>query len=138
MMARFRAARRRGWTTQIEGAEEVIQLLNEIGDAASDVLAAAARAGGDIALEGAKRRCPVDEGDLKASLKMEKGKSKKPNIHQLVEIKPGKKEYYGTFVELGTKRQPAQPFMRPAVNENKARIGEAVSQAVLRALGRIN
>lgn len=137
-MARFRSARRRGWNTQLEGAEEVIELLNQIGDAASDVLATAARAGGDIALTDARRRCPVDTGKLKASLHLEKGKSKKPRVHQIVEIKPGKKEYYGTFVELGTKRQPAQPFMRPAVNENKSRIGEAVNQAVLRALGRIN
>ncbi|WP_350354073.1 hypothetical protein [Thermoanaerobacterium sp. RBIITD] len=32
---------------------------------------------------------------------------------------------------------PARPFMRPAVDENKERISEAVIKEVSRALGRI-
>jgi len=50
---------------------------------------------------------------------------------------PGKQEYYGTFVELGTKHQAAQPYLRPAVDENKQQIGMAVNQKILKALERI-
>lgn len=136
-MARFRGARQRRLNVGIEGADEVIQLLEEMGAAASAVLEQAAAAGGQIVLEDAKSRCPIDTGALKASLHMDKGKSKKPDIKQEVKISPGKQEYYGTFVELGTTRQAAQPYLRPAVDKNKEKIAKAVTQEIARALGRI-
>ncbi len=108
-----------------------------MGAAASEILAQAAEAGGQVVLEDAKNHCPVDTGALKASLHIEKGKSKKPDIKQEVKILPGKKEYYGTFVELGTTRQATQPYLRPAVDENKEQIATAVNQEILKALGRI-
>ncbi len=136
-MARFRAARQKKLNVGIEGADEVIELLEEMGAAASQILAQAAEVAGKIVLEDAKRRCPVDTGALKASLHIEQGKSKKPDIKQEVKILTGKKEYYGTFVELGTSRQAAKPFLRPAVDENKDKIAAAVNQEILRALGRM-
>ena len=136
-MARFRAARQKKLNIGIEGADEVIELLEEMGVAASEILAQAAEAAGRIVLEDAKNRCPVDTGALKASLHIEPSKSKKPDIKQEVKVLPGKKEYYGTFVELGTSRQAAQPYLRPAVDENKDKIAAAVHQEIVKALGRI-
>jgi len=54
-----------------------------------------------------------------------------------VRIEHGKKEYYGKFVELGTKKQPAKPFLRPAVDENKKQISEAVTEEIGRAVGKV-
>lgn len=136
-MARFRGARQRKLHVAIEGADEVIKILENMGAAASDVLEQAAQAGGQIVLEDAKNRCSVNTGALKASLHIEKGKSKKPDVKQEVKISPGKQEYYGTFVELGTTRQAARPYLRPAVDKNKEKIAEAVTQEIARAIGRI-
>jgi len=75
-MARFRGVRQRKLNVGIEGADEVIKLLEEMGAAASDILEQAAEAGGLIVLENAKNDCPKDTGALKDSLHIEKGKSR--------------------------------------------------------------
>ncbi|MDW7651313.1 MAG: HK97 gp10 family phage protein [Bacillota bacterium] len=136
-MAKFKAAKQRKLRVSIEGADEVAKLLEDLGEAAGSILEQAAEAGGKIALDDAKRRCPVDTGALKASLYLAKSKTRKPEIKREVKISPGKKEYYGTFVELGTANINPQPFMRPAIDENQDRIAKAINQKVLSALGRI-
>lgn len=136
-MSKFKSSRPRKIKSGIEGAEEVIKLLEDIGAAASEILEQSVEAGGRIALKDAKKRCPVDTGALQASLHIAKVKSNKPNIRQAVKISPGKQQYYGTFVELGTKGQAAQPYLRPAIDENKKQIANAINQEILKALGRI-
>lgn len=42
--------------------------------------------------------------------------------------------YYGTFVEHGTKRQEAQPFMRPAAEAERPRFPKRISKDVHDAL----
>lgn len=136
-MAKFKAAKQKKLKTSIEGADEVIKMLQEMGQEASSILERAADAGGKIALNAAKNLCPVKTGALKASLYLQKSKTKKPEIKQEVKISPGKKEFYGTFVELGTSKQAAQPYMRPAIDENQGEIARTINQEVLKAIGRI-
>lgn len=123
--------------THVEGMDEVIKLVAELGDAAAEVLDKASKAGGDIVLSEAKKRVPVDTGMLRDSLILKKSKTKKPNI---------KSEYYVTKtsgakhfvpVELGTSKMKAQPFLRPAIDENKRNIAKTVNDAVLKAIGRV-
>lgn len=46
-----------------------------------------------------------------------------------VGVKGGKgSPYYGYFVELGTKKMAAQPFLRPAVFENGAKIVKLIAE----------
>lgn len=126
--------RQRKVNVGIEGAEEIIKLLKDMGQAAENVLEKAAEAGGKVALSDAKRRCPIDTGNLKNSLHLDNGKKSERRAE--VKISQGKDEFYGTFVELGTKHQKAQPFMRPAIDENQSDIAKAVNEEVGRALGR--
>lgn len=133
-MGRSYSSRQRKVSSGIEGADEAIKLLKDMGIAAENVLEKAAEEGGKIALKEAKRRCPVDSGRLKASLHLTKGRKSESKAD--VKIAPGKQEYYGTFVELGTKHQGAKPYLRPAVDEKQGDIAKAVNQTVLRALGR--
>lgn len=53
----------------------------------------------------AKKKAPVDTGNLRASISME--------VDGL-EGTVGTNVEYAPFVEYGTSRQPAQPFMEPA------------------------
>lgn len=133
-MARNYSARAKKVRAEVEGAEEIIKILKEMGQNAENVLLQAAEAGGKIALDDAKRRCPVRTGRLRSSLQLEVGKSTPYKAD--VRVRPGKDEYYGTFVELGTKNQAAQPFMRPAVDENKERISEKVTSELSRVVGK--
>ncbi|MDA8227050.1 MAG: HK97 gp10 family phage protein [Desulfitobacterium hafniense] len=133
-MAKSYTARQKKLFTRVDGAKEVIKLLEDMGQNAATVLLQAAEAGGKIALAEARRRCPVRSGRLRSSLSLKLGK--KTALKANVRVVHGRKEYYGTFVELGTKKSPAQPFMRPAVDENKKQIADAVTEEIGRAIGR--
>lgn len=65
----------------------------------------------------AKRRSPVDTGNLRGSLNKEV-------VTEAGEIvgRVGTNVEYAGYVEYGTKRQSAQPYLRPALLENKEQI----------------
>lgn len=56
----------------------------------------------------AKQNCPVDTGKLRASITTEVGK---------LEAEVGTNVEYAQYVEFGTSKQSAQPFMRPALDK---------------------
>ena len=56
----------------------------------------------------AKQNCPVDTGKLRASITTEVGK---------LEAEVGTNVEYALYVEFGTSKQSAQPFMRPALDK---------------------
>ena len=127
-------AKKQNYKVGIEGADEVVKMLADMGQSAEDVLEKAAEAGGKIALNDAKRRCPVKTIRLKNSLYLEKLKKSQGKADVKVSI--GKKEFYGVFVELGTGDTQAKPYLRPAVDENKDKISKAVNESILKAIGR--
>lgn len=94
----------------------------------------AAKAGGQIALEQAKRNCPVDTGALKQSLHLTEGKATK--IKATVQVDYDKSLKYGVHVELGSRNRPANPFMRNAVDDNQNQINEAITSELSKAVGR--
>lgn len=58
----------------------------------------------------ARRLCPVDTGRLRASIIAVDGRDAAG-----IFVKVGTNVSYAPFVEYGTSRSPAQPFLRPAV-----------------------
>lgn len=69
---------------------------------------------GQVAEGYAKRKCPVDTGRLRNSIThhVQSGDSGgKAEIGTNVE--------YAAYVELGTSRQKAQPYLKPAANNHK-------------------
>lgn len=80
-------------------SQEVLEALQEATDAALEECG--------LAAEGyAKRLCPVDTGRLRNSITHTRDK-KTAYIGTNVE--------YAPYVELGTSRQKAQPYLKPAV-----------------------
>lgn len=74
---------------------------------------------------GAQNKAPVRRGVLKASIKREQrdgGRKASVATHS----------GYGAYVELGTFRTPAQPFLFPALEE--ARYPERMEQAIQQAV----
>ena len=69
--------------------------------------------------------CPVDTGELQRSIKIgdiEGGKSIGPDTD------------YDVYVEFGTRRMSAQPYMRPALYENRKPIADRIAGFVREAL----
>lgn len=63
----------------------------------------------------AKLRSPVDTGNLRSSISHKVGTNK-------ATIFVPQSVPYGVFVEYGTSRQVAQPYLEPALRENKDKI----------------
>jgi HK97 gp10 family phage protein len=65
---------------------------------------------GEAGAEEARRLCPVDTGQLRASIGWSYRQSDKTlQIHA--------DQRYAIFVEFGTSRMPARPFLRPGMNK---------------------
>lgn len=62
----------------------------------------------------AQARAPVRTGNLKKSIRYKKQPRKGQSYYQ---IKVGAK--YGVYVEYGTRHMRAQPYFRPAIEEQK-------------------
>ena len=118
----------------VEGASAIAKDLKAMEDAAASVLMAGAEAGGKIALADATRNCPEDTGALKQSLRLEKDKATPKKA--TVRVDYYKSIKYGTFVELGARGRPANPFLRNAVDDNINQINEAIVDEIARAVGR--
>lgn len=64
-------------------------------------------------------RCPVDTGNLRSSITHVVG-----DDHVII----GSNVDYAPYVELGTQHQVAQPYLYPAVVENRSRLESLVRQ----------
>lgn len=124
------SAKQRRESVSMQGAKELAKDLKDMGEGASDILSEAAMAGGNIALIDARINCPVKTGALKNSLKIKVNKVSEVKADVIVDY--DKSLYYGTFVELGTKKNKAHPFLRNAVDNNI----EAINQAILNAVAK--
>lgn len=71
----------------------------------------------DLVADEARRRCPVNTGALRDSIRT----ARKKDAKDIWIIAGNKKVYYARFVEYGTVNSPAKPFMRPALKAAKAR-----------------
>lgn len=92
------------------------------------------RAGAKVMLPEVKNRTPVDSGAL---IKAEKIKATKRSRTTFgVQINAGSKDggkvpdqpYYGPMVEFGTRKQPAQHFMRDAFEAKKDEVLSVMQQ----------
>jgi HK97 gp10 family phage protein len=52
-----------------------------------------------------------------------------------IEVAPNKKYFYYTFVNLGTSKMPANPFMARSFAKNKAKIREIIEEELKKGLG---
>lgn len=127
------SAKQKKVKVNLERKEKIVKRLKQMGEAAGNVLMESAMAGGKIALEDAKRNCPVDTGALKNSLKLSKDKQTKKKA--TVKVDYDKDIKYGTFVELGVRGREANPFLRNAVDSNQKNINEEIAENVAKAVG---
>lgn len=120
----------------VHGLKELERKLRELPEKlAKNGLRAAVAAGSRLVASEARRRVPVDSGTLKRSIYTKQIREESNNQQQTFYVgsRHGKKEqakgrdaYYFPFVEFGTEKSPAHPFMRPAFESTKEKAVEAV------------
>lgn len=116
------------------------QLMELKAQTAAKVLASAARKAFKPVLDAAKQMVPVRSGALRDALKMGSAKNHEGDAIVNVGIYVGRTEAVPSdempparrwhFIELGTAHMPAQPFLRPALDENASAVVEGLKDVL--------
>jgi HK97 gp10 family phage protein len=114
---------------QVRGLEELKRELNKLSVAIGDrLINNAARAGARVVARQAKANAPVGEtGALKKSLRVRRRSADDRRRGEVVAY-AGTPLFYAKFQEFGTVKQPARPFLRPAVDESTVAIYDAIQR----------
>ena len=119
-------------TQHVLGLDELAVKLAKLGGIGSvmtrHVEAAMLRVEGD-----AKRHCPVDTGNLRNSIHNEPTKATPDEVT----VTTGTPVEYASYVEHGTGRMQAQPYLRPAMDANEADVIDDIRRAVKQECARI-
>jgi len=113
---------------KITGLKELEKKLKKLSDVAQNEAKQEALYGGSVLVQGdATLRAAVDTGNLRASIDFEVG-SDDADIFDTAD--------YAVHVEYGTSKMAAQPFLRPALHENKDNIIKIFSDTYKKYLRR--
>lgn len=136
----------------LTGFKELAENLKKLGPRlAKNGLRAATSAGAVLIRNDARNRAPVDTGEMKKDIQVKREREVRGGdlvtASYSVYTRGGKRSrlagkardidkdsFYWKFVEFGTAKMPAQPFMRPAFEANKeaavAAIGEKLDERI--------
>jgi HK97 gp10 family phage protein len=108
---------------EIRGVEQLTRRLSRLSGALrGDAIGRSLLAGAYI-LEGyAKAQAPVDTGFLRSSIQSERLDDDTARVFVGAE--------YGAYLEYGTSRMAARPYMRPAADQHLGEIGQAVADTL--------
>jgi len=131
---------------------EAMRGLSE--DVRTKVARQAVAAGASVVRKAARDKAPVDSGNLKASMIMKriretnlteeyivtprKGKTRDGKAAKRGQGKLGKDAYYARFVEFGTVKVPARPFIRPAMEDNVQRATQAIADRLAARIKKVS
>jgi len=119
---------------EIFGLKEMQQHLEAIGDKASgELLEKAVLAGAEIVRQEAALRAPRRRGLLAGHIVVQP--KDKGRMSASAAVGPDKKRFYGRFVELGTSKTAAAPFLFPAFESKKNEAQREMAEVVREGLG---
>lgn len=124
----------------LRGLGEALKALpKELASKRGGPLSRALGQGANVLVEAIEERAPVDEGTLRDSVRQKRD----PNPQDVTErriVYVSRRAWWAMFVEFGTVKQQAQPFVRPAFEAKKydvlARIVEALKKGIENAAKR--
>jgi len=113
----------------VTGADKIAQELGDAADKLVPAIDAAVEAGADLIQDMAITLVPVRTGMLKSTIHVEP-------TGQMMErlVSAGQGITYAAYVEYGTRKMGAQPYMRPARDAREAEIVNLIAEAVAKLL----
>lgn len=122
---------------ELTGLDELIKKLEDMGKAGEKIENKALKRAGKVILDEAKENVPFRKGKLKEGLKLSGIKRKGTRKYLLVGIQKNdnSKIFYGKFLEFGTSKMAAKPFMEPAYQNKKEEAKEIIKQELKQGLG---
>lgn len=118
---------------KLEGMDELLAEVERLGKAGNRIENAALREAGDAVKTSIQNETPTRSGKLKASISVSRVKTK-GGIKQ-VEVGPGPDGYYGKFLEFGTVKMRANPFMSRGYETSKAKAERIIEEEIRKGLG---
>lgn len=113
-------------TVSVRGADELQKKLVKLAEKANDAQLKTALLAGAKPIENtAVAKAPIDTGTLRRSIHSEAGR-----VAGGLVVRIGTNVEYGLYQEMGTRRMRAQPYLRPAFNQNRV----AALREIMRAL----
>ena len=116
---------------KIEGQNQLKERLKKIGVTAKNDIEQALVNSALIVERDAKIKAPVDTGLMRSAITHSLGNEGTNNPYTEV-ISPTE---YSKHVEFGTSKQAAQPFLYPALVENKSKILKELAKAFKKGCG---
>ena len=141
-------------TVQLEGFKEMAERLKQLAPkVAKNALRRAVAAGAAVVRNEARTRAPVDTGEMKKDIQQKREKDQRGGDFAAtysVFVRSGKKSrlsgrardvekdsFYWRFIELGTSKYTATPFLAPAFDATKEdalkAIGEKLDEGIQKA-----
>lgn len=118
---------------KLEGIEVLIAEVEKLGAKGSRIENQALREAGEIVRQAIKQEAPQRTGTLKKSIETSGVKTKDGVKH--VEVGPDKEGWYGKFVEFGTVKMKANPFMARGYENSKDRAVDKIAEELRKGLG---
>lgn len=121
---------------ELSGVDEILNKLQKIGANVSKLENQALRNAAEPVLEDAKANAPVRTGKLKEGLKISSIKIKEGMKYVLVGVdkSDNSKIFYSKFIEFGTTKMSARPFLGPAYEKNRREIIEEIKNTLREGL----
>lgn len=118
---------------KLEGMENLLSEIEKLGKAGSRIENRALREAGDVVKEAIQKEAPIRTGKLKESINVSRVKNKDGAKH--VEVGPDKDVFYSRFVEFGTVKMKANPFMARGYETSKENAMETIEKSLKEGLG---
>mgnify|MGYP000850255463 FL=1 len=118
---------------KLEGMENLLNEIEKLGKTGSRIENKALREAGDVVKEAIQKEAPIRSGKLKESITVSRVKNKDGAKH--VEVGPDKGVFYSRFVEFGTVKMKANPFMARGYETSKDSAMETIEKNLKEGLG---
>lgn len=116
---------------ELKGMDELMKRLEEMGRKGASIENRALKTAGEDLVKVMKSEAPFKTGDLKESIGVSRIKSSKGRKR----IEVGPTVYYAKFLEFGTSKMSAKPFMGKSYDSSKDRLRATMIAEIKRGLG---
>lgn len=119
---------------ELVGVDELLKQLEQLGRKGSSIENKALKQAGEMMANEMEKEAPVDTGALRDSIEVSNIKTKKGR--KRVEVGPSEETAWrAKFVELGTSKMAADPFMARTYEANKSRAQKIIIDELRKGLG---
>ncbi|MGF6356763.1 HK97 gp10 family phage protein [Paenibacillus sp. 4624] len=122
---------------ELQGVEQMLSAIRQkLGEGAKSLENSTLRAGGEIFAAGQREKVAVSNIDhlhIRDDIKVSGVRA--DDGDKYVAVGPGKKTgWRAHFLEFGTSKMPAQPFIYPSFHEQKSKVAQFIAAELRKAL----